>query len=279
MLSPISHLIESFTISLQNSYIELFGHQKLNYLSVLNTLSEQALQTIALSNAPYHDVHHTMKVTEVSGEILKSKMLYENKLSVHEWIHFMIAALYHDIGYVRGLCVGDKEGEYIKNQIGETVKISVQATDAVLAPYHVDRSKVFAKKALSRFDFIDVSYIEQLIERTRFPVPQAGEYKITYDMPGLLRAADLIGQLADIHYLSKSDDLYQELKENGAADSFGYTESKDIKYKLPDFFNINVRPYISDALRYLGKTKSGQEWIRNLFTNIERVNLRHTHSE
>ncbi len=274
MLSPISNLIESFTIHLQNSYIELFGHQKLNYLIVLNTLSEQALQTIALSNAPYHDVHHTMMVAEVGREILKSKMLCEKKLNEHEWTHFMIAALYHDIGYIRGLCAGDKEGEYIKNQMGETVKISIQATDAILAPYHVDRAKVFAKKALSRFDFIDVSYIEQLIERTRFPVPHKSEYRITNDMPGLLRAADLIGQLADIHYLIKSDDLYQELKENGAADRFGYLESKDIKSKLPDFFNSNVRPYINDALSYLRKTKSGQEWVHNLFSNIERVNYR-----
>ncbi len=279
MLSPISNLIEAFTINLQNSYIELFGHQKLNYLLVINTLSEQALQTIALSNAPYHDVHHTMMVTEVSNEILKSKMLCEKKLSVHEWTHFIIAALYHDIGYIRGLCAGDKNGEYVKNLMGETVKISVQATDAVLAPYHVDRAKVFAKQALKRYGFIDSTYIEQLIERTRFPVPQKSEYKATNDMPGLLRAADLIGQLADIHYLTKSDDLYQELKENGAADFFGYSGSKDIKQKLPDFFNNNVRPYISDALAYLGKTKSGQEWVYNLFSNIEKVNFRESLSK
>ncbi|MCF6240410.1 MAG: HD domain-containing protein [Bacteroidales bacterium] len=276
MLSPISNLIEAFTINLQNSYIELFGHQKLNYLLVINTLSEQALQTIALSNAPYHDVHHTMMVTEVGKEILKSKMLCEKKLTEYEWTHFIIAALYHDIGYIRGLCAGDKNGEYVKNQMGETVKISVQASDAILAPYHVDRAKIFAKNALRRYNFIDVSYIEQLIERTRFPVPQNSEYKITNDLPGLLRAADLIGQLADIHYLTKSDDLYQELKENGAADFFGYSESKDIKYKLPDFFNTNVRPYITDALSYLGKTKSGQEWVYNLFSNIKKVNFKQT---
>ena len=271
MISPINNLIEAFTLNLQDNYIELFGHKDLQNLLLIGTLSELALQTIALSNAPYHDVHHTMMVTDVGMEILKSKNNYSGDVNAYEWTHFVIAALYHDIGYIRGVCSGDKDGEYIKNQLGETVKISVQATDAILAPYHVDRAKIFAQKALSKFDFINVAYIERLIERTRFPVPRKAEYAITSDMPGLLRAADLIGQLADIHYFTKSDDLYKEFKENGIAEVFGYSNSHDIIYNLPSFFNTNVRPYISDALVYLGKTKSGKEWVVNLFANLSKV--------
>jgi len=271
MTNSLNSLIEAFIVDLQNSYIDLFGHKELINLSTLSALSEQALETIALSNAPYHDVHHTMMVTSVGNEILKSKHLLEKNVTPYEWMHFTIAALYHDIGYFRGLCTEDKEGEYIKNKMGETVKLSSQATDAVLAPYHVDRAKLFAQKALKRFKFIDTVFITQLIERTRFPVPHKNEYQKTYDMPGLLRAADLIGQLADINYHQKSDALYRELKENGTAKYFGYSNSSDLKYKLPAFFKKNVLPYITDALAYLKNTHEGQIWINNLFFNIHRV--------
>ena len=271
MLSRLNSLIEAFTVDIQNSYIELFGHKELTNLTILSTLSEQALQTIALSNAPYHDVNHTMMVVSVGNEILTAKKITDKNLSAYDWMHFIIASLYHDIGYFRGLCSEDKDGEYVKNISGETIKLSKEATDAILAPYHIDRAKLFAQKALKRFKFIDTSYITQLIERTRFPVPNKPEYQITGDFPGLLRAADLIGQLADINYHHKSDALYLELTESGSAQKYGYEDSRDLRDKLPDFFKKNVMPYIAEALFYLRKTPKGQIWINNLFFNLHKI--------
>jgi hypothetical protein len=41
--------------------------------------------------------------------------------------------------------------------------------------------------------------IEANIEHTQFPVPKDEQHASTDGFPGLLRAADLIGQLADIN--------------------------------------------------------------------------------
>jgi hypothetical protein len=55
--------------------------------------------------------------------------------------------------------------------------------------------------------------IEANIEHTRFPVPKDEQHAATDDFPGLLRAADLIGQLADINYLLKTAALFNEFRE------------------------------------------------------------------
>jgi hypothetical protein len=49
------------------------------------------------------------------------------------------------------------------------------------------------------------------IEHTRFPVPEDEQHS-TADYPGLLRAADLIGQLADVNYLRKIPALFAEFE-------------------------------------------------------------------
>jgi hypothetical protein len=51
---------------------------------------------------------------------------------------------------------------------------------------------------------IDTAEIEANIEHTRFPVPEDEEHRSTDDFPGLVRSADLIGQLADNNYLRKT---------------------------------------------------------------------------
>ena len=85
------------------------------------------------------------------------------------------------------------------------------ATDASLTPYHVARSKLFVRERFAKaLIHLDTAAIEANIEHTRFPVPEDEEYESTDDFPGLVRAADLIGQLADINYLRKLAALFNE---------------------------------------------------------------------
>src|SRR4029079_19708790 len=97
------------------------------------------------------------------------------------------------------------------------------ATDASMAPYHVARSKLFIRertaKALVHLDTVE---IEANREHTRFPVPEGEQHESTGDFPGLVRAADLIGQLADINYLRKQTALYSEFCETGISDKLNY---------------------------------------------------------
>lgn len=249
-------------------YFSLYGETQLYYTEAIQSIGVLALNTIAKSNAAYHDVFHTIMVADVAQEILKSKHFDTNDVTPNDWFHFVISAFYHDIGYLRGICPGDSNGEYIKNTMGETVYISQQSTDAALAPYHIDRAILFAKTELSKIECININFISDLIERTRFPVPSHDIYKCTNDLPGLLRAADLIGQLADSNYINKSDALFSELEENGSANKFGYKSSFDIRGNLPAFFKNNVSPYINEALVYLNKTPTGKVWVGNLFSNV-----------
>ena len=92
-------------------------------------------------------------------------------------------------------------------------------SDAAMTPYHVARSKQFVRERFGKFALVhlDAGEIEANIEHTRFPVPEEEQHEPTDDFPGLLRAADLIGQLADINYLRKTAALFNEFRETGTS--------------------------------------------------------------
>ena len=91
-------------------------------------------------------------------------------------------------------------------------------SDAYLAPYHVFRSKAVVIARFAGHPFIDGERIARAIELTRFPIPNDDEddHPETDTEAGLLRAADLIGQLADPLYPRKINALFYEFAETGA---------------------------------------------------------------
>jgi hypothetical protein len=84
----------------------------------------------------------------------------------------------------------------------------------------------------------------------------------------LLRAADLIGQLADINYLRKTAALFNEFRETGMSNILKYNSAADLRANYPHFYWQIVQPYIVDALRYLRVTQEGQQWVANLYANV-----------
>src|SRR5215204_1933822 len=85
---------------------------------------------------------------------------------------------------------------------------------------------------------------------------------------GLLRAADLIGQLADPFYPRKLNALFHEFEEIGCSARLGYTTPADVADQYPRFFWSKVEPFIADALGYLELTVDGRQWIANLYCNV-----------
>ena len=63
---------------------------------------------IANSDALYHDVDHTMMVTLVGQEILRGRHI-KTQLAPVDWLHYTVATLCHDIGYVRGVCAATQQ--------------------------------------------------------------------------------------------------------------------------------------------------------------------------
>jgi len=132
-------------------------------------------------------------------------------------------------------------------------------------PYHVDRSKLFAMHRLAKNKLLDATRIANAIESTRFPL-SANDSGNEEGM--LVRAADLIGQLGDPHYLRKANALYYEFEEVGMNKQLGYDSPADLTDQYPKFFWSSISPFIQGALRYLNVTSRGRQWIANLYSNV-----------
>tara|TARA_R110002167_G_scaffold277486_1_gene483390 strand:- start:128 stop:1006 length:879 start_codon:yes stop_codon:yes gene_type:complete len=268
MFNPTQLVIDEFVDKLRDDYERMYGILEPEYPNVIAFVARMALENIANSDALYHDVFHTIGVAEVGQEILRGKHLIEGGVSPRDWLHFVISLMCHDIGYVRGVCRQDQNGQYVIDDDGNTVSLKEGATDAALTPHHVNRGQIFVRERFGHVGLLDAELIARNIENTRFPVPDDSDYKSTDDYPGLLRAADLIGQMADINYLRKGAALFYEFEENGTNQALGYDNPAKLRNSYPQFFWHLVTPYITDALRYLQVTQNGKMWIANLFSHV-----------
>lgn len=270
MFNPTQIIIEAFVAELQAKYERIYGLLEPSFPGVMGFIGRLSLENIANSDAPYHDVNHTIMVTLVGQEILRGKHILEGGVTPHDWMHFVVSLLCHDIGYVRGVCRGDRDGHYVCNSAGDMIAVGREATDASMTPFHVTRSKLFVRERFgsASLTHFDTARIEENIEHTRFPVPEDEEHMSNGDYPGLLRAADLIGQLADLDYMRKVPALFAEFAETGTSRKLGYRSAADLRAAYPDFFWKQVRPYIGDALGYLSVTQEGKQWMANLYAHV-----------
>jgi hypothetical protein len=192
---------------LASDFSRTFGASEARWAEVLDATARLAVECIAGSDALYHNFEHTLLVTLAGRDILRGRSLRE-VTSPEDWVHFLVACLMHDVGYVRGLLSGDREGAYIVDDDGRTVTLPRGASDAALSPFHVDRSKLFVKERLAGSDRLDAERVARMIEFTRFPAPEGQNDGELDSETGLVRAADLIGQLGDPRYLRKVNALF-----------------------------------------------------------------------
>jgi hypothetical protein len=273
MFNPTAVLINSCVERLQAGYRQTYGSLKPDYADMLGWAANMALEIIANSDALYHNVEHTVLVSLVGQEILRGKHIREGGVSCEDWLHFIISLLCHDIGYVKGVCQEDRGDEslYVTGLEDVMILLPFGATDASLTPFHVDRGKVFISDRFGTHNLIDARTIKQNIELTRFPVPADKEHSDTVNYPGLVRAADLIGQLSDPRYLQKMPALFYEFEETGVNKTLGYRTPGDLRKNYPTFYWKGVYPYIQPALRHLETTLEGKQIIANLYANVFRV--------
>ena len=268
MFNPTAVVIDAFVNELRKGYVSTFTTLEPDYPGIIDYVGHMALELIANSDAPYHDLGHTISVTLVGQEVLRGKHLREGGISPRDWLHFIISLLCHDIGYVRGICIADRQGHFATGNGKETVELPEGATDASLTPYHIDRGKLFVRDRFAKNRHIAVEVLCANIEYTRFPVPLRNEDEAASDYPALLRASDLIGQLADLNYMRKVSGLFAEFEETGMNEKLGYTSSAALRAAYPKFFWSVVSPYVSDALSYLRMTQEGKLWVANLYSHI-----------
>lgn len=270
MFNATEVLIDSFVNLVREGYRRTYGSLKTDYQDIIAWVGSMALENIANSDALYHNVEHSILVTLVGQEVLRGKHIREGGVSSEDWLHFIISLLCHDIGYVKGVCRQDREEEslYATGKNGGMISLPLGASDASLTPYHVDRAKLFIDERFGGHRLIDSEAIKSNIELTRFPVPAAEDHQETNNYPGLVRAADLIGQLSDPRYLKKITSLFYEFEETGMNKLLGYHNPADLRNNYPKFYWNGVYPYIRDGLRYLSLTQQGKQIIANLYSNV-----------
>jgi hypothetical protein len=246
-----------------------FGSSHAYLVEALSSIARIALECIGNSDALYHDVEHTMLVTLAGHDILQGRALHFH-MTPGDYAHLIIACLMHDIGYVRGVLKGDDKDGFVVDATGRKVALPRGASDAALLSYHVDRSKLFVRQRIAAMEFIDADRVARAIEFTRFPSNDLPDQADDYEEGSLLRAADLIGQLGDPHYIRKANALFHEFEEAGLNRQLGYASPADLVDLYPQFYWKSVYPYIQTAIRYLNVTASGRQWIANLHSNVFR---------
>jgi hypothetical protein len=271
MLNLTEIAIDHFVDRLRQAYRRAYGSLEPEYPEIISWAGHMALENIANSDALYHNVEHTILVTLVGQEILHGKHLVEGGVTPRDWMHFMLSLVCHDIGYVRGVCPGDRPGSYVTGVGEERIEPPDWATDAFMSNYHVDRGKRFVQARFGDVDLIDAHVVSANIELTRFPVPNTQDHADTRAFPGLVRAADLIGQLADPGYLRKLPALFHELDEMGAAGKIGYENPADLRRKYAGFFWERVEPFLGDGIRHLNVTQEGKRWLASLRAHVFAV--------
>ena len=145
-----------------------FGSTEVGLTEFIPSAARLALDCIGNSDALYHNVEHTMLVTLVGYDIMRGRALLIPTDS-SDFVHLIIACLFHDIGYVRGILQGDSPHDSVINANGEKIKLPRGASDAMLLPYHVDRSKLFVTERMGESKYLDADRIGRAIEYTRFP--------------------------------------------------------------------------------------------------------------
>jgi hypothetical protein len=239
-------------------------------VEVVPSIARIAIECIGNSDALYHNVEHTMLVTLAGHDIMRGRALHSH-MSAEDYAHVIVACLMHDIGYVRGLFKSDDAHGYVIDATGQKKALPRGSSDAAMLAWHVDRSKLFAMDRTVGVEMLDPDRIARAVEGTRFPasIPLPGER--IEEEPAILRAADLIGQLGDPHYIRKANALYVEFEEAGLNRQLGYNSPADLVNLYPQFYWNCVAPHVQTAIRYLNVTSSGRQWIANLYSNVFRA--------
>ena len=267
LLNPTILLADALGRNLAETYRRSYGDQEPRIAALLDEAARLVIERIASSDALYHSCEHTALVTLCVQDILRGRRI-ERVVTPSDWAHTILAALNHDIGYVRGICPGDTAEHFVIDAAGNTVTPPRGASDAFLTPYHIERGKIMVRERFAPVPFIDEERIAAAIELTRFPVPEDEDHAATDTEPALVRAGDLIGQLGDPLYLSKLNALYYEFAETGFNEKLGYTSPADMVEHYPQFYWGKIERYIGDALRYLEMTMEGKLWIATLYSHI-----------
>ena len=122
MLQTSSLLADSLADRLVDTFARVYGRAAPQYGELLGEAARLVIERLSLSDALYHTAEHTALVTLVAQDILRGRRLTTD-VSLDMWLHVVLAALTHDIGYLRGICRADTEHQFVANAKGDMIEL------------------------------------------------------------------------------------------------------------------------------------------------------------
>ena len=267
MFRPSKIIIEAFVHRMDSDYRDIYGDGPPGHLEAIRINARMAFSRLARSNALYHNLGHTLLVAMVGSDMLRGKLYRDGNVSSRDWAHFMVSLVTFGIGFTRNLVEGDRHSICVIDEARNTIELPRGATDAVLWPYFTDRGKMFVREHFANHVVLDPEAIADNIEYARFP-PLPDRNLDTDSYPGLLRAAQVIGAIADPDFALKMTPLWLELKECGMHQALGYKSATDVSDTYPTFFWSMLHPLIRDGIDCLTFTGSGRQWLANMHSHV-----------
>ena len=131
-----------------------FEGSRARLTEIIPFVARLTLECIGNSDALFHNVEHTMLVTLAGHDIFKGRA-FLTASTPGEYANFIVACFTHDIGLVRGVVKGDGKDGLVADASGRKVMLPRGSSDAALAPYHVERSKLFVLQRLTEVEGLD----------------------------------------------------------------------------------------------------------------------------
>jgi hypothetical protein len=267
MFRPSDIIIDAFIARLRTSYTQIYGEGEAHHCETIAQVARMALARMALSDALYHNLDHTLLVTMVGHDILRGQIVRDGTVSSGEWVNFVCSLLCFATGFYRYACPGDDREHCVIDEKCNTIEVPRGVTNGWLWPYFTDRSKIFVRHHYTDNPVLDVDSMTANIEYARFP-PPVKLHPETATYPGLLRASHIIGAVADPNFMLKMPALVQELEESGMAKLLGFRTAAEFQIHYPELFWETLHPLIRDALELLNYTGQGREWIANMHSHL-----------
>ena len=267
MFRPSDIIIDAFIERLRWAYTQIYSDGVPGHLDTIAQVARMALARMALSDALYHNLDHTLLVTMVGHDILRGQIVRDGQVESSDWVNFVCSLLCFATGFYRYACPGDDREHCVIDQNGTTIEVPRGVTNGWLWPYSTDRSQVFVRHHFTDHPVLDVERITANIEYARFP-PTVDIHPETATYPGLLRASHIIGAVADPNFLLKMPPLMQELEESGMAKKLGFGTVAEFSANYPDLFWKTLHPLLPEALELLKHTGQGREWLANMHAHL-----------
>ena len=267
MFRPSDIIIDAFIERLRLAYTEVYADGEPGHRETIAQVARMALGRLSQSNALYHNLDHTLLVTMVGHDILRGKFVRDGGVTSRDWVNFVCSLLCFAIGFYRHACPGDDDARCVVDESGATVEVSAGVTDGWLWPYFTDRGKIFVRHHFADHTVLDAEMLAANIEYSRFP-PPVDRNPDTDTFPGLLRAAHIIGAVADPYFQRKMPALVQELDESGMTERLGYQTVAEFRAHYPELFWQTLHPLIVDAVALLDHTGQGREWVANMHAHL-----------